>query len=152
MAEPTITCPKCKNEIKLTESLAAPLIESTRKEYEKKLAQKDLDIVDREKAVRKKEDALGKAKEALEDQVAERVKEERAKIAADEAKKAKLALSNEIDQKAREVADLQKILKQREDKLAEAQQAQADLIRKTRELDDAKREMDLTIEKRVTAC
>ena len=149
MAEPTITCPKCKNEIKLTESLAAPLIESTRKEYEKKLAQKDLDIVDREKAVRKKEDALGKAKEALEDQVAERVKEERAKIAADEAKKAKLALSNEIDQKAREVADLQKILKQREEKLAEAQQAQADLIRKTRELDDAKREMDLTIEKRV---
>jgi hypothetical protein len=27
MAEPTIICPKCKNEIKLTESLAAPLIE-----------------------------------------------------------------------------------------------------------------------------
>lgn len=149
MAEPTITCPKCKNEIKLTESLAAPLIESTRREYEKKLAQKDLDIVDREKAVRKKEDALGKAKEALEDQVAERVKEERSKIAADEAKKAKLALSHEIEQKAREVADLQKILKQREDKLAEAQQAQADLIRKTREFDDAKREMALTIEKRV---
>ncbi len=27
MAEPTIICPNCKTEIKLTESLAAPLIE-----------------------------------------------------------------------------------------------------------------------------
>ena len=42
MPEPTIICPKCKNEIKLTESLAAPLIESTRLDFEKQLAQKDL--------------------------------------------------------------------------------------------------------------
>jgi hypothetical protein len=44
MAEPTIICPKCKNEIKLNESLAAPLIESTRRDYEQRLAQKELDI------------------------------------------------------------------------------------------------------------
>lgn len=149
MAEPTIICPKCKNEIKLTESLAAPLIESTRKEYEKKLAQKDLDLAGREEAIRKKEDALATAKQALEDQVAERVKEERAKIAAEESKKAKLALSGDLEQKAKEIASLQEILEQRDKKLAEAQQAQAELLRKTRELDDAKREMDLTIEKRV---
>jgi hypothetical protein len=31
MSEPTITCPNCKSEIKLTESLAAPLIDATRK-------------------------------------------------------------------------------------------------------------------------
>ena len=43
------------------------------------------------------------------------------------------------------------MLKQRETKLAEAQQAQADLIRKERALDDAKREMDLTIQKQVRA-
>lgn len=40
MTEPTITCPKCKTEIRLTESLAAPLIETTRRDYEKLLAQK----------------------------------------------------------------------------------------------------------------
>jgi hypothetical protein len=43
------------------------------------------------------------------------------------------------------------VLKQREAKLAEAQQAQADLIRKQRDLDDAKREFDLTIQKQVQA-
>jgi len=49
------------------------------------------------------------------------------------------------------VSDLQAVLNEREKKLAAAQRAQADLIRKERELDDAKREMDLNIEKKVQA-
>src|ERR1035437_6934617 len=97
MAEPTIICPKCKNEIKLTESLAAPLIESTRRDFEQRLAQKDLDVAGREKAIQDREAALSKAKDSLETQVAERVQLERGKIAADEAKKAKLALSNDLN-------------------------------------------------------
>lgn len=149
MVEPTIICPKCKNEIKLTESLAAPLIESTRRDFEQRLAQKDLDVAGREKSIQDREAALSKAKDSLESQVAERVQLERAKIAADEAKKAKLALSNELNQKSKEVADLQEILKQKDDKLTEAQRVQADLLKKQRELDDAKRELELTIEKRV---
>jgi len=40
------------------------------------------------------------------------------------------------------------VLKAREDKLAEAQQAHAESIRNQRELDDAKREINLTVEKR----
>ena len=56
-----------------------------------------------------------------------------------------------FNQKNKELADLQLVLKAREDKLAEAQQAQAELIRKQRELDDAKREINLTVEKRVQA-
>ena len=43
------------------------------------------------------------------------------------------------------------MLRQRDEKLAEAQKAQAELIRKERELDDARREMELTIEKQVQA-
>ena len=55
--EPTIKCPKCNAEIKLTESLAAPLIESTRREFELRLAKKDADIVKRESSLREKEEA-----------------------------------------------------------------------------------------------
>jgi hypothetical protein len=51
MSEPTIICPKCKNEIKLNESLAAPLIESTKRDYEARLVQKDTDIASRQKAL-----------------------------------------------------------------------------------------------------
>ncbi len=36
MTDPTSICPNCETEIKLTESLAAPLLESTRRQYEKR--------------------------------------------------------------------------------------------------------------------
>ena len=149
MTEPTVTCPNCKTEIKLTESLAAPLIEATRRGFEQRLAQKDAEVAKRETEIKNREEALAKAKEAIDDQVAEKLKLERSKISADEAKKAKAASASDLEQKAREIADLQEVLKSREAKLAEAQNAQAELIKKQRELDDAKRELELTVEKRV---
>jgi hypothetical protein len=54
-----------------------------------------------------------------------------------------------MDRKDKEVLELQEALKAKDSKLGEAQKAQAELIRKQRELDDAKREIDLTVEKRV---
>ena len=149
MTEPTITCPKCKAEIKLTESLAAPLIESTRRQFERQLAQKDADIAKRETSIHQREEALSKAKETIDNQVAEKLRQERIKIAAEEARKAKLVLATDLEQKAKEITDLQEVLKIRDEKLAEAQKAQAELIRKQRELDDAKREFDLTVEKKI---
>ena len=149
MSEPTITCPNCKTEIKLTESLAAPLIESTRRDYEKQLALKDTAIAKKEESLHEREEAVSRAKHTIDDQVAEKLLLERAKIVTEESKKAKLALQMDIDQKTRELAELQDVLNQREVKLAEAQKAQADLIRQKRELDDAKRELELTVEKRV---
>ena len=153
MSEPTITCPNCKTEIKLTESLAAPLIESTRRQFEQQLAQKDNEIAQREQAMREKEKQLVEDKRALDDQVADQVaaqlKAERARVVAEESRKAKLASAAELENKARELADLQEALQQNNMKLAEAQKAQAELIKKQRELDDAKRELELTVEKRV---
>jgi len=149
MIDPTITCPHCKTEIKLTESLAAPLIESTRLQYEKKMADKDADVSKREAAIKEQQVALAKAREAIDEQVAEKLNTERSVIAAEEAKRARLLLGADLDQKAKQLTELHEVLKQRDEKLAEAQKAQADLIRKQRELDNAKREMDLTIETRV---
>jgi len=148
-AEPTIVCPSCQTEIKLTESLAAPLIESTKKQFEKRLADQETRIQQKEATLREGEEALAKAKESLETEVAERLQKERAAIASVEAKKARAALSLDLEQKAKEIADLNEVLKSRDEKLAEAQKAQVDLLRKQRELDDAKRELELTVEKRV---
>ncbi len=149
MNEPIIICPNCKTEIKLTESLAAPLIETTRKQYELRIAQKDADVAEREAAIRKQQADLAKAQESIDEQVAAKLKPERDRIAAEEAKKARALLATDLEQKSKEVEDLQSVLKDRDSKLAEAQKAQADLIRKERELDDTKRELELTIEKRV---
>ena len=151
MAEPTVVCPQCKTEIKLTESLAAPLLESVRRDYEQRLTQKDAEVARHEKALQEREATLQKAKESLDEEVAAKLQRERAGIAAEEAKKAKRALENDLDQRAKEITELQEILKQRDMKLAEAQKAQAEVTRKQRELEDAKRELELTVAKRVQA-
>lgn len=149
MNEPVIHCPTCSTEIKLTESLAAPLIAETRRQFERTLAAKDAEVAKREAALKSREGELAAAKASIDEQVAAKVKAERAAIAADEAKKAKLLAASDLEQKTKELGELQEVLKQRDAKLAEAQAAQAELIRKQRELDDARREMDLTIEKKV---
>ena len=149
MPEPAITCPQCKIEIRLTESLAAPLIQATRREFETRLAQKDADFAKKESILRDREAAIARMKEKLDEELAARLLQERSKIAAEEATKAKLSTATDLEQKTRALAELQEVLKQRDLKLAEAQKAQAEVLRKQRELDDAKREMELTIEKRI---
>ncbi len=151
MAEPTIVCPQCKTEVKLTESLAAPLLASVRRDYEQRLTQKDADIAKREKTLHEREATLQKQKEALDEEVAAKLQQERVRIAADEGRKAKLAFSNDLDRKASEIKTLEAVLQERDEKLAAAQKVQADMVRKQRELDDAMRELELTVAKRVEA-
>ena len=149
MNEPTITCPHCKVEFKLTDSLAAPIIESTRREFEQRQARKDADFAKRENALHEREVALARAKETVDEQVANTLKTERAAIAAEEERRVRRSMSDDLEKQKKEIADLGSILKQRDEKLAEAQRSQADVLRKERELDEARREVDLTIEKRV---
>jgi hypothetical protein len=149
MTDPQIVCPNCRTEIRLTESLAAPLIAKTRRQFEAQLAAREADFGLREAGLKKAQEDLTRAREAIDDQVATKLKTERAAIVEAEAGKARLALTEELGQRDRQLADLQQILATNNAKLAEAQQAQAEVIRKQRELDDAKREVELTVEKRV---
>jgi hypothetical protein len=151
MAEPTIVCPQCKTEIKLTESLAAPLLADVKRQFEQRLAQKDADMAKREQSLNERAETIEKAKANLDQQIAAKLQQERVRIGAEEQQKAKQLLGNDLNQKVKEIGTLQEVLKQRDAKLAEAQQAQAELIGKQRELDDAKRELELTIAKRVQA-
>ena len=155
MNEPTIVCPQCNTQIRLTESLAAPLIAATRRQFEQRLAAQDADIMQREQGIRNKESRLLEATRALEAQVADRVaaqlQVERVRVGAEEARKAKQAGAAELEAKSRELFELQDVLRQRDAKLALAQAAQAELIKKQRELDDARRELELTVQQRVEA-
>jgi hypothetical protein len=117
---------------------------------------------ERQKAQQEAEDALKlkliekdeliaslKLKLAEKDDLIVSMQHERQQIAAEEAERARLHIAADMEQKAKEVADLQLVLRERDKRLAEAQNAQAELIRKQRELDDAKREVELTVEKKV---
>jgi hypothetical protein len=149
--EPTLHCPNCNHEIKLTESLAAPLIEETRRRFREQLATKDAEVARKTEALRQEREQLEKSREQIEDQVKQRLAAERSQIIVAEAKKAREAATAELQSKTAEADELRKTLEANNAKLAEAQQAQAELMRKERALDEAKRELDLTVEKRVQA-
>jgi len=127
------------------------LLESVRRDYEQRLSQKDNEISKREKFLNQRAESIEKAKQNLDHEIEQKLRSERARIVSEEAQKAKLAIGSDLEQKAKEINDLQLLLQEQDKKLGEAQQVQAELLRKQRELDDAKRELDLTIEKRVQA-
>ena len=149
VTDPQITCTKCGNEIKLTESLAAPLIVAARKQFEAQLAAKEVDFSRREEQLQRMKAELAKARETVDEQIAAKMAVERSAIAEAEAKRARLALADDLGRRDQQLADLQHLLAANDAKLAEAQQAQAEMLRKQRELDIAKREVELTVEKKV---
>ena len=149
MEEIIIKCPECKKDIPLTASLAAPLLESTRAEYEARLDRKEQEFLVREGEISQKEAELKKEQSSLKEQIEKQLKEERAKIAKSEAEKIRREFSLDLEDKEKALADLQETLSLRETKLKEAQQAQVEAEKKRREFEDKEREMDLTIQKKI---
>lgn len=137
MTDPTITCPACSGEIRLTESLAAPLLAQTRRDFEARLKVERQAIAEREAAVEAAQAGVAAEVEA-------KVAAVRRGLAEEEAAKARAAAADEV-------AGLQAVLAEREVKLAAAQAAQAEFLRKSRALEDAQRELELTVETRVGA-
>jgi len=149
LQEPTLHCPNYNCEIRLTESLAAPLLEETRRRFHEQMAQKDAEVARKTDALGKERNELARARDQIEDRVQQRLAAERVQLTATETKKAREAAAAELRAKETEAIELRAMLDANHAKLAEAQHAQAGLIRKQRELDDARRELDLTVEKRV---
>src|SRR5262249_52096600 len=90
-----------------------------------------------------------KAREAVDEQVAAKLKAERSIIAEAEGRRARLEIADELSERDRQLTDLRQMLVSNSEKLAAAQKIQADMLRKERELDDARREVELTIETKV---
>ena len=149
MTDPQIVCPNCRTEIKLTESLAEPLVAETRRRFEQQLAAREVEFSRREAKLKQAQHELAKARETVDEQVAAKLLAERARIAETETKRARTAIAAELGERDRQLSDLQQLFAERGEKLAEAQKAQADILRKERELDDARRELELTVEKQV---
>ncbi|MGY3341381.1 hypothetical protein ACVWZ4_007343 [Bradyrhizobium sp. USDA 4472] len=149
--EATLHCPNCNHEIRLTESLAAPLLAETRQRFQQQLANKDAEMERKTEALRLEREQVAKDREQIEGQVAKRLTSERAQLVATESKKAREAAAAELQAKEAEAAELRATLLSNNAKLAEAQKQQAELMRQQRALEEEKREFDLTIEKRVQA-
>lgn len=119
-----IACPKCGHKFELTEAVAGPLV-----------AQQ---VEEARKAIQATADA--------ERVGIQRLAEQKATEAAQVGLRA-IQAKQEASEAARQEAE--SLLRENEAKLTAAQAAQAEAMRKTRELDEARRELELTVERKV---
>src|SRR5688572_24756110 len=143
MTEPVITCPHCRGEIKLTETLAAPLLEMERRKLEQVRRENEAAVAKRESAAKAAEAAaqekLAAAQRAtadLETQLQARLKTEREAIARDEARKAAAGASAQVQA-------MQEELSQKSARLAEAQKAELQLRQERTRLQEEKERFEL---------
>lgn len=142
MSDPTLTCPECGTSIKLNESLAGPLLAQARDDFAEKLRQKNAEMAAQQSKLEAEHAGLeAKLKRGVEDA--------RADIAREEAAKAAQKSARDIAAKAKEADELREVLKDNETKLARAQEQQAMIMKERRALEDEKRELELTVEKRL---
>ncbi len=161
----SLLCPKCGESIKLTESLAAPLVAAARAEYEQQLKAQAAQFAAEKNAVTAREQA--NQRRAIELETASKQIEQRIALAVGEKVQRQLSVDRKliIDQesrRARQEVELELKTKQAEadrqderiekltQKLTAAQQAEADLIKKKRELEDNEREFALNLEKGIS--
>jgi len=149
--EPHIVCPKCSHQIALTESIAAPLLEAQRRGFQEKLAAREAEFTRKADELRRQQDELSKARESFDEQINQRLEIERERVVTAEAKKAREQVADDLNAVKQRLAESEQLLEARNAKLAEAQQAQAEALRKQRDLDEKARELEVTIEKRVQA-
>lgn len=149
--EPVVQCPNCSTRIPISESLAAPLLAERTREFESRLSGLREQIEAREAKIATEREALEQRRRQMEDELHKRLAGERESIAQDEARKARAAVDLDLQTRQRELAAARELLSERDRKLAEAQAAQAAVLRKERELDDQRRELALTVENKVRA-
>lgn len=164
MSDVKIECPHCHKSFKLNETLAAPLVEETRRKFQQEFEEKEEELEERREAftedqkaatkvrkeVERERAALAEQKEQLDEQVAEQVQEQRTAIAREEAKKAKQKYDEKLAERDEEKDELAEIIKEKDQKLAEARKQEVEFRRKQRELDDKMKAADVQVEKRVT--
>jgi len=142
MSDPILECPECGTSIKLNESLAGPLLERAQAEFNQKLRRKN-DEIAAEKT------RLENERSMMDVKLKRGIEEARAGIASEESKKARDKAARDIADKAKEAESLRAALKDNDEKLAKAQEEQAKFLKERRVLEEEKREIALTIEKRV---
>jgi hypothetical protein len=153
-----ITCPKCSHTFALDETLAGPLIEAKRREFEQQFAQRDAALAARladferhQKAAATERERLAADRAALDAEVRERVAAQRGAIAREEAARAKGALADELARRDAIVAELQRAQAESAAKLEQAFKAEAQAREAKRLADDKLRELDVEVQRRVDA-
>jgi len=146
---PIINCPKCGTGIKLTESLAAPMMASLKKQYEERSEAQTREMVKREQELQARAQQLDIHEKSIDEKVAKKLAFEKEALAKHETERARSAVVAELEDQKRAISEMSEILTSRTKKLEEAQKAQAELMKLRTEYEDKLRESDLNVQKQV---
>lgn len=133
-----IICPKCQTEIEVTEVLSSQIRSQLRKEFEADARRKEKEFQDREKILKDRETAVESAKQSIDQEVEAKLVKERVRLNQEAMTKAKESLALEMKDKDQQLAEVKT-------KLEQAQQAELEVRKRTRELEEQKREFDITL-------
>lgn len=143
MNEPSITCPQCKSEVKLTESLAAPLVKQTEERYRRMMEERQKDLEGERDKLRAREASLQKAQEDLDTTLRQRLAQERRAIADEEQKKARASLQADLDAAKQEKDVVQTELDASRKKLLDARALELQLRQERQSLKEAQDQFEL---------
>ena len=143
MNEPSITCPQCKSEVKLTESLAAPLVKQTEERYRRMLEEQQKKVDGERDKLRAEAETLQKAKDDLDATLRQRLAQERRAIADEEQKKARASLQADLDAAKQEKDAVQTELAENRKKLADARALELQLRQERQSLKEAQDQFEL---------
>ena len=137
MANEIIKCPNCGFEIAISEVLAVQIEDRVKSELETPLKKREAELLEKEKQLRQ-------AKESVDEQVAAKLKESESKIRAEAQNEAASKLKVELEDLRTQNADKDK-------KISEAQAAELELRKKTRELEERTAAFELEVARKMDA-
>jgi hypothetical protein len=135
MADQVITCPYCHKEIPLTEAISHQIREQLGKEFAAESQKKEQEIAQKAKALTEKE-------KALEDGFLRKMKEEKIKLTEEAKRQAEQVVSVELK-------DLKAQVTEKDQRLKEAQQAELDLRKQRRELEEKHKTLELEMARKL---
>jgi hypothetical protein len=151
--EQTMECPQCGYVMKVTESLAAPLIAAVERKYQQQMREQQTALAGREKEVATRTAELEKqtmdAERRVAEQVRSRLESERKQLAAEEAERARQRVAGELERQALELKERETRLDAMNCKLKAAQEQEAEFLRLKRAVEDERRELKLQVERQV---
>ena len=143
MPDQTIKCPKCGTQIPLTEALTDPIEQVIKAKYETEAAQKEKEYQVRLKEIQQQTKELEAKGEAIDEQVAERLKTERKEIVEAERKKI-------IAEQSEKTKALHEELEEKNKKISEANKKELELLKKQRQLEEQSEQLELQVERKIS--
>lgn len=150
MTDLSVTCPNCSSAIPLSESLAAPLIKAKQDEFKRQLQERDEQARQDRETIRAEREALEEKDRNIEAAIALRLEKQKKQLVAEQLAVAKRSFAEELAKSETSVAELKTEIERKNDQLADAQKEQAEFVRQRRDLEDAKRQLDLTVQKGIS--